>query len=68
MAKTSASMETVVLSKTNEALSEGQRRRQNSVRNNEYAKGYYLFLPMKHFILTVSKSGFLNTEQLLTVR
>lgn len=53
MAKTSASMETVVLSKTNEALSEGQRRRQNSVRNNEYAKGYYLFLPMKHFCTDV---------------
>lgn len=54
MAKTSASMETVVLSKTNEALSEGQLRRQNSVRNNEYAPGYYLFLPMRHFCTDVT--------------
>lgn len=53
MAKSSVAMETIQVSAQNEALSEGQARRQNSVRNNEYAQGLYLFIPMRHFCTDV---------------
>lgn len=57
MAKSSISMETIQVSSTNEALSEGQARRQNSVRNNEYTAGLYLFIPMRHFCTDVVYNG-----------
>lgn len=57
MAKSSVAMETIQVSAQNEALSEGQARRQNSVRNNEYAQGLYLFIPMRHFCTDVVYNG-----------
>lgn len=45
------------MSSVNEGLTAGQEARQNSVRNNEYEQGKYLFIPMEHFCIDVKYNG-----------
>lgn len=54
--KDSFSMETVLITE-NEALSDSQVTRQNSVRVNEFEPGKYLFIPMTHFCVDVIYNG-----------
>lgn len=57
MAKSSSNYETLNISAKTTALSDSQRRRQESTRNAEYETGRYLFIPMSHFSVDVKFNG-----------